>query len=152
MRWKVLVVLVALGAASAVFGVFYMDSFVKGRIESAGSSAVGAKVSLGGLTISLMEQSVLIEGLEVADPDDPWQNLFEMRSAYFDFSLPKLLMGNLIIEKVTADTPRWGTKRDSYGGIKKEPEAAKAETPAPEKGAPSASTPAKKGFDIDWQK
>lgn len=152
MRWKVLAVLVALTAASAVFTVFYMDSFVKGKIESAGSSAVGAKVSLEGFAISLRNQSVLIEGMEVADPDDPWQNLFEIRSVYFDFSLPQLLMGNLIIEKVTADTPRWGTKRDSYGGIKKEPEAAKVEAPASEKGAPPASAPAKKGFDIDWQK
>lgn len=152
MRWKVLAVLIALTAATAVFAVFYLDSFVKGKIESAGSSAVGAKVSLQGLTISFTNQSVLIEGLEVADPDDPWQNLFEIRSAYFDFSLPQLLMGNLIIEKMTADTPRWGTKRDSFGGIKKEPKAAKVEAPAPEKGAPSASAPAKKGFDIDWQK
>lgn len=152
MRWKVLAVLIALTAASAVFAVFYMDSFVKGRIESAGSSAVGAKVSLEGLTISLMEQSVLIEGMEVADPDDPWQNLFEIRSAYFDFSFAKLLMGNLIIEKVTVDTPRWGTKRGSYGGIKKEPEAVKVEAPATEKAAPPVSAPAKKGFDIDWQK
>ena len=150
MRWKALVAVVAISAVAVIFAVFYMDSFVKGKIESAGSSAVGAKVTLGSLNISLSEQSVSIANLQVADPDDPWRNLFEMKSANFDFSLPQLLLGRLIIENLEADTPRWGTKRKSYGGIKTEPPP--AEKAAAKKAAEPAPKSEGKRFDIDWSK
>lgn len=143
MRWKALAAVLALSAAAVIIAIFYMDSFVKGKIESEGSSAVGAKVTLGSLNISLSEQSVTITDLQVADPDDPWKNLFEMKSAKFDFSLPQFLLGRLIIENVAMDTPRWGMKRKSYGGIKKESKPVKKAAPPAPKG---------KGFDIDWSK
>ena len=147
MRWKALIAVVAISAVTVIFAVFYMDSFVKGKIESEGSSAVGAKVTLGSLNISFSEQSVTIGNLQVADPDDPWTNLFEIKSANFDFSLPQLLLGRLIIENVEADTPRWGTKRKSYGGIKTDSKP--AEKVAPDKTSPTTD---RKRFDIDWSK
>lgn len=138
MRWKVLAVLFALTAATSVFTVFYLDSFLKGKIESVGSSIVGAKVSLESLDLSLTRQAVRITGLQVANPGDPWKNMFELKSAEFDFSLIDLLVGKVKIEKLAADRPMWDTARESYGGLK-------------QKSSPKKEKP-KKGAGINWSK
>jgi uncharacterized protein (TIGR03545 family) len=93
--------------------------YVKGKIEDAGRDTVGTKVTLADLDIDFRNQSVTITNLQIPDPDNLWENMFEIRSANFDFSLGDLLMGHYVIDNLSADTPRWGTKRDSWGGLKK---------------------------------
>ncbi len=136
MRWKTTLALVAVIVAGYLFFAFYFDGFVKKQVEAAGSAAVGAKVELKGLSISFLRQSVTLSGLQVADPGNPWNNLFTLRSANFDFDLGAAAMGHIVIENVSADTPMWGTRRDTWGGIEKKPE------PPP--------TPSK-GLGIDWK-
>ncbi len=138
MRWKLLIVIAAVVAVTVFITVNYLDSFVKNKIETIGTEKVGAKVSLDRLEISIKNQSVKITGLQVANPDDPWKNIFEFKSATVDFSLPYLLLKRVVIDSISVDSPVWGSKRKTFGGIT----AAQEKKPAP----------VSAGSNMDWKK
>jgi len=137
MRWKLLIAIAAVVAAAVFFTVNYLDPIVKKKIETVGTERVGAKVSLDRLEISIKNQSIKITGLQVANPDDPWKNIFELKSATVDFSLPYLLLKRVVIGDISVDSPVWGSKRKTFGGI-----TAQKKTPAP----------VSAGLNIDWKK
>ena len=120
MRWKVLLGIVAVVSLVVVFYTFFLDSYAKAKIEGGVSSITRSKVEIDDLYINIKKQSVTITGFHIADPKDPWRNMFELRSAKFDFSLGDALMGHFVIDNLSADTPQWGTKRETWGGLEKE--------------------------------
>lgn len=132
MRLKGLLLVAAFMIVGFVFANFYMDSFVKSNIESIGSDIAGAKVSLDSIDISIKKQSVTIKGLQVADRKAPMTNIMQLASMNFDFSLPDLLMGSLIIENVSVDTPLFGTKRQTSGALPQQDKRAKRGPKEPE--------------------
>jgi len=123
MRIKAVIGVIAFCVAVAVFSIFDLDTFVKNKIEFYGSEAVGAKVSIASLNISITKQAVTLKGLEVANPKEPFTNMFALERVAFDFSLPDALMGHILIENISVDTPTWGTKRKTSGAYtrKKKP-------------------------------
>ncbi|MDH5542094.1 MAG: hypothetical protein OEY64_03925 [Nitrospinota bacterium] len=137
MRWKVLFGILAVVSLVVIFYTFFLDSYAKAKIIDAVSSVTRSKVEIDNLYIDIRKQSVTISGFHVADPKDPWKNMFEIKSASFDFSLGDALMGHFVIDNLSADTPQWGTKRETWGGLKKKETSEKEEKP-------------KKG--IEWKK
>jgi uncharacterized protein (TIGR03545 family) len=120
-RWKAVVPLVVLAAGWAVFSIFFLDFLVKRAIECGGTRAAGAKVEVGAVKVSLLKSSVLIQGLQVADRDDPWKNLFEIGAAEFDYAFEPLLEKKLLIREMSVQGLRWGTPRKTSGEWKPAP-------------------------------
>ena len=76
LKWipRVLLLLVVLVIATVLFA---MEPIAKWAIESEGSKAVGARVTVDSVDIKLYPTHVALNGLTVANPQEPMRNLLE---------------------------------------------------------------------------
>ena len=96
---------------------FFIDGWVEAGLETAGESVVGAKVEIDHLKLTLFPLGVTFERMQVANPDDPWKNIFETRHVGFTMDAGQLLRGKYIIETMEVKDLILGTKRTTDGSI-----------------------------------
>jgi uncharacterized protein (TIGR03545 family) len=104
----------------------FIDSWVTLGLEYAGEKAVGAKVEIDGLHVSLFPLGLRWARLQVANPNDPWRNIAETGEVRFAMDAGQLLRGKYIIETMEVNELILGTKRSTDGSIPKVREAAAA--------------------------
>jgi len=63
-----LVLLLVVGGAAWYFVTYHMDSMIESQIESAGSTSLGTRVSVGNITTSIREGSLAISEITIANP------------------------------------------------------------------------------------
>jgi uncharacterized protein (TIGR03545 family) len=100
----------------------FLDTWVTLGLEAAGEKMVGAKVDIEGLHVSLMPVGLRWERLQVADPKDPWRNIFETRRVAFSLNVGQLLRSKYIIETMEINELILGTKRATDGSLPRAPE------------------------------
>ncbi|MFQ5677781.1 MAG: hypothetical protein ACE5G1_17965, partial [bacterium] len=93
------------------------DKLLEAWIEKTGESIIGARVEVVNLTLDLLNRSVVLEHLRVADPDNPWQNLFETGRVSFSFKLSSLLRGKFLIDHLSVHRLRFATARTIDGQL-----------------------------------
>jgi uncharacterized protein (TIGR03545 family) len=98
---------------------FFIDTWVRIGLEAGGEAAVGAKVEIEGLHVSLSPLGMRWTRLQVADPHDGWRNLFETRDVRFAMDFGQLLRNKYIIRSMEVDELILGTKRTTDGSIPK---------------------------------
>ena len=103
----------------AVVVYFFIDRWVEAGLEYAGEKAVGAKVEIDHLSVTLSPVGLKFARLQVADPNDPWKNLFETGKVQFAMNFSQLLRGKYIIETAEVNDLILGTKRTTDGSIPK---------------------------------
>ncbi len=101
----------------AVVVYFFIDRWVEAGLEYAGENAVGAKVEIDHLSVTLSPVGLKFARLQVADPDDPWKNLFETGKVQFAMNFGQLLRGKYIIETAEVNDLIVGTKRTTDGSL-----------------------------------
>lgn len=127
-------------AFAAILGIVALswfllaDRLLKAAVEEGGSRVVGAKVELAAAKTSFSPLGFTLRGLQVTNPDQPMQNMLEVNTIGGKLNLPKLLMGQVIIEDLTATGMRFNTPRKTSGKLekrvgKKPPAAAASEVP-----------------------
>ncbi len=143
---------------AAVVVYFFIDSWIESGLEYAGEKAVGAKVEIDHLRVSINPIGIEFARLQVTDPGDTWKNIFETGKVKFALNFGQLLRGKFIIETMEVNNLILGTKRATDGFIPKPKEEEKK--PEPESSGPSlmdqasaklmpnVSTP-KVSFDIE---
>jgi len=94
------------------------DWLFKSSIEVAGTKLVGARVDLKSADLSFNPLGFRIDGLQVTNPKQPMQNLFQLDSAKGSLDLLHLLMGQVIVEEMSAKGVRLDTERKTSGEIK----------------------------------
>jgi len=129
LRKKGLIILGAIAALSVAISVLISDAWVERRIESFGSSIVGAKVELTGMRFSLLKLHVQWRGLQVADPDNGWFNLFETGHCNFKIDPAPLFARKVIIEDVQVQELRFNTERNTDGSLPARKKADPGEPP-----------------------
>jgi uncharacterized protein (TIGR03545 family) len=117
MRPKGLIVLAVVLLIVGAIMYFVTDDLIEQGIESAGTSAVGAKVEIDNLVFSLFTLSVSMDRLQVTNPNDTWKNMFETGRLAFDMEVAPLLRKKVIINEVAAENIRLGTRRSTDGAI-----------------------------------
>jgi len=117
-RWQGLTAFVIIVAVFGIFWFFLVDGIVKGLIEKYGTNAIGAKVELRDLDLSLFPAGLGLEQLQVTDPDSPMINAFEVNHASFTVEPLNLLRRKVIIKEITLEGIRFGTQRKTSGAIK----------------------------------
>jgi uncharacterized protein (TIGR03545 family) len=137
---------------------FFIDTWITAGLEYAGTKAVGAKVEIDGLHLTLSPIAAEFRRLQVTDPSDGWKNLFESGRVKFSLNFGQLLRSKFIIETMEVNDVVLGTKRSTDGSIAKPKSTATAvaatgDTSAsgvPGAAAAAASTQAKKApiFDV----
>jgi len=112
-------VFVGLAVAIGAFWWLLADWLLKTAIETVGTKAVGAKVELAAADLTFSPLGFHLDKLQVTDPEHPMQNLFELDSATGNLELLPLLMGQVIVDELSAKGMRFDTKRSHSGAISK---------------------------------
>ena len=113
-------VLVPIVALCVVLYLF-IDGWVESGLESAGESIVGARVEIDNLHLSLSPIAIQFSRLQVANPKDPWKNIFETGKVRFSVDFWQPLRGKYIIETMEVNNLILGTKRTTNGSLPKPP-------------------------------
>ncbi len=96
---------------------FFADSLIESGIESAGESVIGARVEIDNLSLSLTGLSITWDRLQVANPNDTWQNLIETGTLSFDMEAAPLVRKKVVINDVTVADIRINSRRETDGKI-----------------------------------
>jgi uncharacterized protein (TIGR03545 family) len=95
----------------------FVDTWVEAEIEDAGETVIGAKVEIDDLKIKFFPLSVEWSKIQVANPYDPWTNLFETGNLKFEMDVNQLLRKKYIIETVEINGLAIGSKRKTSGAL-----------------------------------
>ena len=107
--------------ALCVVVYLFIDRWVESGLESAGEAAVGARVEIDNLHLSLSPIAIQFSRLQVANSKDPWKNVFETGKVRFSLDLGQLLRGKYVIETMEVNSFILGTKRTTDGSLPKVP-------------------------------
>ena len=105
-----------------VIGLFWWllaDWLLKVSIESGGTKIVGARVELASADLTFSPLGFHLENLQITNPEQPMQNLAQLGQITGSLELMPLLMGQIIIEEMSATGVRLNTERKTSGAIKK---------------------------------
>ncbi len=118
-RWKAFVPLSLTLAALGGFWFLYLDTAVERTIEYVGSESVGARVDVASVDVRLSRGTVVVRGLEVADPDRPMRNLVEASEIVAVLRVAPLLEKKLVLDTVAIRGIRFGTPRRESGALER---------------------------------
>ncbi|MFH1283737.1 MAG: TIGR03545 family protein [bacterium] len=134
MRWKAFIPVVVLITAICVITIFFLDGIIKTVIIKNGESIFKAKVDLENVDFKLLDFSLQLDKLAIADKDNPWTNLVEVKSIRAQFMPLQLLEKKFIVEDMSVEGMSFGGKRSSSGELKKVAKAEKKEEKKVKKG------------------
>ncbi len=97
--------------------VIFIDTWVTLGLEAGGEAAVGARVEIQGLHVSLSPLGIRWARLQVADPHDGWRNLFETGNVKFAMEFGQLLRAKYVIQAMEVDQLILGTPRTTDGSL-----------------------------------
>lgn len=112
-RWQGLVAFLLIVVAGAFFSFLFLDVFVKQFVEKTGTRLVGARVELEGARLSFFPPALTLNGLQVADPEEPLANALEAARITATLDGPGLLRRRVIINEMNAEGVRLNTPRKS---------------------------------------
>ncbi len=116
-RWQGLITFVVL--VLFVIGVWFLlvDVVIKKTIESKGTELVKAKVGLLDADLSIFPLGLSLTGLEVANPDAPMTNIFQVDHVALSLEGAKLLRRKVVFKEVTLEGVKLNTPRKTSGAI-----------------------------------
>ena len=117
-RWWGLGAFVVFAALLGCVWIFFVDGWVKGLIEGAGTEAVGAKVELDSADLSLFPMGLSLTRLQVTNPKTPMTNAVEVAKVTMGLDGLNLLRRKVIVEKMALVGVRLGTPRATSGAVK----------------------------------
>ena len=74
-RWQGVLAFVLIGGLVGGFLILFLDGMIERAIEEKGSMAAKTRIDIGSLSTSLFAQSVVLTGIEVANPENNMENL-----------------------------------------------------------------------------
>jgi uncharacterized protein (TIGR03545 family) len=126
MRWKGLIVFIAVVVVIVVAWVFLADGMLRRTIEIVGTRAVGAQVDLARADLTLFPAGLSLEGLAVTDPDAPTQNAVEIAAMKMDLEAGYLIRRKVVINDLIVEGLRFNTARRHPGEVLKSAEKKKS--------------------------
>jgi len=117
MRKKFIIVVLVPLLLLAILLYFFLDRWTEAGLEYAAEDLVGGRVEIDNLSISLSPLGIRFTRLQVANPDDPWKNLFETGPVRFSMDAGQLLRGKYIVETMEIEGIIPGTARSTDGSL-----------------------------------
>lgn len=96
------------------FGAGYV---LRSALIDGGQQAIGARVEVAEVGVSLLGAKASVEGLQIANPSDPMQNLLEAERLDLDFDGGSLLRGKAIVDRGVLRGAKFGTPRETSGAL-----------------------------------
>jgi uncharacterized protein (TIGR03545 family) len=128
-RWQGLIAFLVIVVAGALFSFLFLGVFVKQFVEKTGARLVGAKVELEGARLSFNPPVLTLNGLQIADPEEPMVNAIEVARITGTLDGPPLLRRRVIIDDMAAEGVRLNTPRKTSGARGETPGSRKSERP-----------------------
>lgn len=116
-RWWGLGAFVVFAAIVGGVWILFVDEWVKGAIESAGTKAVGAKVEVDAADLSLFPAGLSLTGLQVTNPKMPMTNAVEVATVTMNLDGLNLFRRKVIVEEMTVEGVRLDTPRTTSGAV-----------------------------------
>lgn len=138
---KVFIGLVVLVIAAVIAFVMSINTVAKTAIEAGGSRALGTDVSVSSVNVSLLSQSVRIEGLTIANPEGFTEPTFLSVGA-FDVKAEDLMGDPIIINSILLNGTKMNVEISEKGNNVK---VLTRNMKASEKSAASSDAPADSG-------
>ncbi|PKL90680.1 MAG: hypothetical protein CVV21_11635 [Candidatus Goldiibacteriota bacterium HGW-Goldbacteria-1] len=102
---------------SLLFGFFFLDLIAKNTVINFGERVFKAKVEIAKLDVQILKGKVVLEGIAVADRNNPMKNLFQAQNAGFDLMTSQLPGGKVIIDTVLIEGVTAGGARKISGQL-----------------------------------
>jgi uncharacterized protein (TIGR03545 family) len=117
MRKKFIVVVLVPLLLLLILTYFFLDRWMEAGLEYAAEDFVGARVEIDQLSITYSPLGLRFTRLQVANPDDPWKNLFETGPVRFTMDASQLVRGKYIVETMEINDIILGTGRTTDGSL-----------------------------------
>jgi uncharacterized protein (TIGR03545 family) len=114
-RWRAIGPLLLFAALGVGLWILFADRLARYSAERVGTAIVGAKVEIRHLHIDLSAGDVTVQGLAVASPHEPFENLLQADEVVADIDVLPLLEKKLVIDRLAANGVRFGTPRTTDG-------------------------------------
>lgn len=118
-RWKFVIPVGIFVGAIVVFFVVFFDPLLARGLEIAGSKVNGAKVEVEGLKTKLMQGRMDIKRIQVANKEQPMQNIVELGPIAFQIEFSHLLKKKVVIPEASIDGMQFNTPRKTSGALPK---------------------------------
>ncbi len=118
-RWPGFIAFLAIVGLLFAFTYFFTGVFIKNAIEEHGSQALGAKVDVESVRLTLDPLGFRIGRMQFTNPDAPMTNAVEVKGAAFEVAFWHLFMGQVIVNELSVDTLQFNTPRKTSGVIVK---------------------------------
>ncbi len=116
-RWQGLITFVVLLLFVIGAWFLFVDVAIKKTIESKGAELVKAKVELADADFSIFPLGLSLTGLEVANPDAPMTNAFQVDRVALSLEGAKLLRRKVVFKEMTLEGVKLNTPRKTSGAI-----------------------------------
>jgi len=116
-RWQGLGVFVI--GMIIVFGFWYLfiDGIAKRAMEKHATQALGAKVEMESVDLTLFPAGLHVLHLQVTNPDDPMKNAVEIAGINLSLEAAQLLRRKIIVKEMVLDGIQLNTPRRTSGAL-----------------------------------
>ena len=133
-RWQGVLAFVLIGGLVGGFLILFLDGMIERAIEEKGSMAAKTRIDIGSLSTSLFAQSVVLTGIEVANPENNMENLVQFETLSLDLDGAQVVSRKIVIDELQAHGIRLNQKRTHPAQL---PEAAEPAQGTQQAGATS---------------
>lgn len=116
-RWSGLAGFIAISAVLLLIWFFAVGPIIKYSIETFGSQAANAKVEIDSVGLTFDPFGIEIKNLQVANAEQPMENLLQFERAVADIELLPLLLGKGIVNEVALTGLAFSTPRLTSGAL-----------------------------------
>ena len=124
-KWSVKVLPLALSGivvgAIVVFFAIFANPLLQKALETGLEAIFEARVNADHFRISLLKFEIGMNGLTIADRDQPMKNLIQFSTMRIKLKPEAVLRGKIYIEEIRADRIRFGTDRTVSGALPDKP-------------------------------
>ena len=121
-RWKAIVPLLLLLAVMIAVWLLLLDRIIEKSIEFAGAQITGARVEIESVDVQVTAGRVVINGMQVADPNALMTNMVEADVLIADIRFAPLLQKKVIIDTLVVRGVQFGTPRTTSGELDRKSE------------------------------
>lgn len=125
-RWVPLIAAVSTIAIIAILFTTFKNRIIKRAIQNTCESIFEAKCDIDRVDFRLFAASFRLDGLQIANKDEPMKNLFSLDTIILDFDLTQALRGRFITDEVRVSGMATNTDRTYSGDISAKLAAKKA--------------------------
>jgi uncharacterized protein (TIGR03545 family) len=122
-RWQGVAAFLGVVIVFSVFWFLLIDGIVERVIEKSATRAIGARVELESADLSLFPLGLKLNGLRIANPDEPMKNAVEVARINLALETLNLLRRKIIIQEMNLDGVQIGTPRKTSGAVVSRPSA-----------------------------